>query len=147
MNIIFTTLIDLGLDKFELDNHLYKAAATEDNELKVNKKLKPKEVKDCVYFIFCDDELVKIGKVGGGDRCLRQRLFDYRSKDPTGIKIKEAILKNKRIRIVSLNFQSKSEVVYGVEIESSTRGPKLEKALIEIALSKNYSLKWNKNKG
>ena len=38
MNIIFTTLIDLGLNKFELDNHLYKAAVTEDNELKVNKK-------------------------------------------------------------------------------------------------------------
>jgi hypothetical protein len=147
MNTILTTLIDLGLNKHEVTSQLYKAAVTNEGKLQINSKLKLKEVKDCVYFIFCDDELVKIGKVGGGSRCLRQRLYDYRSQDPTGIKIKDAISQNQKVRIVSLNFHSECETIYGVKIEGSVKGPKLEKALIENALNKSYSLKWNKNKG
>jgi hypothetical protein len=145
MNKKHQILHHLGLKNFT--NNLFKAAASNGKELLKNPLLKLGQFKDCVYFIFVNNELVKIGKVGGGKRCLYNRVSDYRSWDRIASNIRREIRNRKEIQILSLNFPSVVEEHFGVKTEGSTKGPNLEKALIENALELGYSLPWNKYKG
>ena len=139
------TLYDLGLKEFE--NNISPIAVSCEGELKINPKLKAGSMKDCVYFIFRNYILDKIGKVGGGGRCMRMRALDYRSTDPTGVKIKQAIGNGEKIHIIAIYFEEKIDSVFGINTEGASHGPKLEKALIPIARAKGYNLIWNKNNG
>ena len=112
-----------------------------------HRSLKTGKYKDATYFIFENDILGKIGKVGGGTRCMKKRANDYRSKgDPLGRKILESIKKGNEIIIWCLSMPEKLHEVYGVKIPGIF-GPQLEKHLIDKALKAGMELKWNKNKG
>ena len=145
-NKILNTLNQLGLKDIHEDEY-YGAAVSRDGELWKNPDLKLGQFTDSTYFIFENNILAKIGKVGGGSRCLCKRIYDYRSKDPTGILISESIKKGNTVVILAINFAPTPEKIYGVLTEGSVKGPKLEKALLEIARNLNMDLKWNKNKG
>jgi len=145
MNKKHQILYSLGLKDFT--NYLFKAAASNGIELLRNPLLKLGQFKDCVYFIFVNNKLFKIGKIGGGSRCLYGRVNDYRSNDPTGLLIKESIKERNNIQILSLNFPSIEEEYFGIKTKGSVKGPGLEKVLIEKAIELGYSLLWNKNKG
>ena len=144
---IISQLEQLGLiidgDEFPY----YFAACSSNGSLRKNIDLKIGQFKDSTYFIFENNILAKIGKVGGGSRCLYKRVYDYRSTDPTGVSISESIKEGNEIIILAINFTSEPEKIYGVLTEGSVRGPKLEKSLLEIARNLNINLKWNKNKG
>ena len=146
---LYLTLQKLGLDtdSIKTEDKLFPAAFSSKGELEINSKLKSGMVRDCVYFIFYNNIIQKIGKVGGGNRCLHSRLLDYRSKDPTGIAIKEAISKNIVVTIVALGFEFEKQIEFGVEIEGVVRGPMLEKELIKKAAEIRMDLPLNKNKG
>ena len=143
---ILKSLKQLGLKNISY-NDLYCAAISRGKELAKNPSLKIGQFTDSTYFIFENNILAKIGKVGGGSRCLCKRVYDYRSNDPTGILITESIKKGNTVSIFAINFESEPEEIYGVLTEGSIRGPKLEKSLLETARSLNIDLKWNKNKG
>tara|TARA_Y100000592_G_scaffold99140_1_gene174177 strand:- start:52 stop:510 length:459 start_codon:yes stop_codon:yes gene_type:complete len=146
---LYLTLQKLGLDidSIKTKKELFPAAASIQGELRRNPKLKLGMIRDCVYFIFFNDIIQKIGKVGGGNRCLHKRILDYRSSDPTGIAIKEAISKNMVVNIVALEFKFEKQIEFGVEIEGVVRGPMLEKELIKRAAKLGMNLPLNKNKG
>jgi len=143
---IYESFNQLGLKGINKDN-LYSAAISVDGYLVKNPDLKVGQFTDSTYFIFENNILAKIGKVGGGSRCLCKRIYDYRSYDPTGVLITESIKKGNTVCILAINFKSEPEEIYGVLTEGSVRGPKLEKSLLERARSLNIDLKWNKNKG
>ena len=145
MKKIHLILSNLGLKNYE--NHLFKVASSYGDGLMKNPRLKKGLFKDCVYFVFVNNELFKIGKVGGGSRCLDGRVNDYRSKDPLGVLIKESIREGNNIQIFSLDFPPIEEEYFGIKIEGSVKGPVLEKELIEKAIELGYPLPWNKNKG
>jgi len=106
-------------------------------------------VKDCVYFIFRDTRLMKIGKVGGGKRCVRARASDYRSRDSTAKKISSALNEpiNKLVHMYYIDFTKVDMNVYGIKDLEPVLGPSLEKRLISKAQSIGLTLPWNKNKG
>lgn len=112
-------------------------------------EVKKGSVKDCVYFIFHDTQLMKIGKVGGGSRCVRARASDYRSYDPTGEKISSALNEpiNKLVHMYYIDFKRVDMNVYGIKDLEPVLGPSLEKKLIVEAFSRGVPLPWNKNKG
>ena len=143
---ILKSLKQLGLKNISY-NDLYCAAISRGKELVKNPSLKIGQFTDSTYFIFENNILAKIGKVGGGSRCLYRRIYDYKSNDPVGILITESIKKGNNVIIFAINFESEPEEIYGVLTEGSIRGPKLEKSLLETAKSLNIDLKWNKNKG
>jgi len=126
------------------------------NFLPVSSKELPKgSVKDCVYFLFHDTSLMKIGKVGGGDRCVRQRALDYRSVDwrsereTITDKINEALKEPviKLIHMYYIDFKKIIEpVIYGMKT-TPVYGPILEKKLISKAYDIGYKLPWNEVKG
>lgn len=144
-NKIREQLDQLGLVGYEQDLQL--VADTHEGELKKSPTVKMGQHRDCTYFIFQDETLMKIGKVGGGTRCISKRVSDYRSTDPTGLLIKESINNNKHVSILALCFEAKVEKVHGVLTEGAVVGPKLEKALIEKAAELGMNLKWNSNRG
>tara|TARA_R100000951_G_scaffold35246_1_gene29812 strand:+ start:1871 stop:2332 length:462 start_codon:yes stop_codon:yes gene_type:complete len=144
---IIDQLEQLGLNTNGDEFPYYVAARSSNGYLHKNIDLTIGKFKDSTYFIFENNELLKIGKVGGGDRCLCKRVYDYRSKDPTGVLISESIKEGNEIIILAINFTPEPEKIYGVLTEGSVRGPKLEKSLLEIARNLNINLKWNKNKG
>lgn len=135
----------LGLINYKQDIKLI--ATTQDGELKKSSNIKIGQYTDCVYFIFRDQILMKIGKVGGGARCVCKRVSDYRSTDPTGLKIKQAIKQGRDVQILALCFTNQVKSVYGVPTEGGVVGPKLEKALLERAAEFKTNLEWNSNKG
>ena len=143
------TLQKLGLDtdSIKKKKSFFHAAMSNSVELKKNSKLKKGMIRDCVYFIFFNDIIQKIGKVGGGNRCLYKRILDYRSNDPTGKAIKEAISKNIFVNIIALEFKFEKQIEFGIEIEGVARGPMLEKELIKTAAKIGMHLPLNKNKG
>jgi len=122
-------------------------AVTENTELKKSDFLTMGQYDDCTYFIFKNQTLMKIGKVGGGVRCMSKRISDYRSSDPIGLKIKQAIQQGADVKILAINFNNQKENLYGVLTEGGVKGPKLEKALIEKANQMQVQLQWNNNKG
>tara|TARA_R110000803_G_C11734739_1_gene290147 strand:- start:44 stop:502 length:459 start_codon:yes stop_codon:yes gene_type:complete len=142
----FNVLAQLGLITNEKNNY-YAAARSVNGKLTKNLDLTIGKFVDSTYFIFENNILAKIGKVGGGSRCLCKRVYDYRSNDPTGVLISESIKEGNEIIILALNFTPEPEEIYGVLTEGSVRGPKLEKSLLEIARNLNINLKWNKNRG
>lgn len=142
---VLQQLQQLGLRNFEQTIRL--VAQSNQQELVVSKDVKWGAITDCTYFIYENYKLRKIGKVGGGDRCLRRRLADYRSTDPTGVKIAQSILKKRKVHILAIPFTSTTEKMYGVLTEGSVKGPKLEKALLEKANSIGINLQWNNNRG
>jgi len=135
----------LGLKKFEQTIKL--VAQSNQEELVISKDIKLGAITDCTYFIYENYQLRKIGKVGGGTRCLRNRLTDYRSTDPIGVKITQSILKKNKVHILAIPFPTTAETMYGVLTEGSVRGPKLEKALLERAITMGITLQWNNNRG
>ena len=145
VNKMLQQLHQLGLTDFEQTIKL--VARSNEEELLINKEIRLGVVTDCTYFIYENYELRKIGKVGGGSRCLRRRLSDYRSTDPTGIKIAQSISKKNEVHILAIPFNSTAEKMYGVLTEGSVKGPKLEKALLEKAISMGIDLQWNNNRG
>ena len=145
MNTELSILANLGLSGFE--ENIFEAATTVDGELKRNPKLKLGLYNDTTYFIFLDSKLMKIGKVGGGSRCLYMRVCDYRSYDPTGMKISDAIRNGGEVKILAIVFETKKEEIFGIMTEGAVRGPKLEKALMIKAEELGISLEWNVNKG
>ena len=147
--VLYLPLQKLGLDidSIKAKKELFPAAVSSQGELIRNPTLKPGMVRDCVYFIFFDGIIQKIGKVGGGHRCLHNRISDYRSTDPTGKAIKEAISKDIVVNIVALEFKFEKQIEFGVEIEGVVRGPMLEKELIKRATKIGMNLPLNKNKG
>lgn len=142
---VLQQLYQLGLTDFEQTIKL--VARSNEQQLLINDEITLGAITDCTYFIYENYELRKIGKVGGGSRCLRRRLLDYRSTDPTGIKIAQSISKKNKVHILAIPFGATAEKMYGVLTEGSVKGPKLEKALIERAISMGIELQWNKNKG
>jgi hypothetical protein len=138
-------LHQLGLQDFE--HTIQVVAQSNEQELLIDKQIKKGTITDCTYFIYENHQLRKIGKVGGGSRCLYNRLSDYRSTDPTGIKIKQSILQKNKIHILAIPFATTAEKMYGVITEGSVKGPKLEKALLERAISIGVELRWNNNRG
>ena len=145
MNTELSILADIGLSGFE--ESIFVAATTANGELTRNPKLKLGLYNDTTYFIFRDSKLMKIGKVGGGSRCLYRRISDYRSVDPTGIKISNAIKSGSEVKILAIIFETKKEEIFGIMTEGAVRGPKLEKALMKKAEELGISLQWNTNKG
>ena len=136
----------------ELKNYqeflLYIARASKQgNELEISSRINLGKHTDCVYFILENFYLKKIGKVGGGSRCMRKRLLDYRSTDATGLKINESIKNNNRIDIIALSFPSQISEVCGIEVDSNLKGAGLEKKLIPKAKKLGYGLEWNRNNG
>jgi hypothetical protein len=144
--VVSSTFTLLGLEGFK-GNCFPAAASIKGRPLMLNPKLKEGKFKDSVYFIFVDMKLHKIGKVGGGNRCLRRRMLDYRSTDPTGMALKSAIKDNREVFIVALNFKSKVKKIFGVETDGVIQGPSLEKALLKRAYDLNIPLPLNKNRG
>jgi len=138
-------LQQLGLKDFEQTIKL--VAQSNEEELVISKDVKWGAITDCTYFIYENYQLRKIGKVGGGNRCLRRRLADYRSTDATGIKIAQSISKKRKVHILAIPFATTAEKMYGVLTEGSVKGPKLEKALLERAISMGINLQWNNNRG
>ena len=138
-------LQQLGLKNFEQTIKL--VAQSNQQELLISKDIKWGAITDCTYFIYENYQLRKIGKVGGGSRCLRKRLADYRSTDATGIKITQSISKKRKVHILAIPFATTAEKMYGIPTEGSVKGPKLEKALLERANSIGINLQWNNNKG
>ena len=120
------------------------------NFLPVSSKELPKgSVRDCVYFLFHDTSLMKIGKVGGGRRCVRDRAQDYRSGDNIAFKIQDALKESitKLIHMYYLDFDNEEHMeVFGIPIEP-VYGPSLEKKLITTAHDIGYKLPWNEIKG
>ena len=110
------TLQKLGLDtdSIKKKKSFFHAAMSNSVELEKNSKLKKGMIRDCVYFIFFNDIIQKIGKVGGGNRCLYKRILDYRSNDPTGKAIKEAISKNIFVNIITLEFKFEKQIEFGL---------------------------------
>ena len=145
MKKIHLILSNLGLKNYE--NHLFAAAASDGYELMKNPRLKKGQFTDCVYFVFVNNELFKIGKVGGGSRCMDGRVNDYRSTDPLGVLIKESIREGNDIQIFFIDFPPIEEEHFGIKTKGSVKGPVLEKELIEKAIELGYPLPWNKNKG
>lgn len=144
-NQIQAQLSELGLKDYKQD--LKVVATTQQGELKKSSDIKMKQHTDCTYFIFRDQILMKIGKVGGGTRCISKRISDYRSTDPTGLKIKQAIQEGADVKILAICFEKGVENLYGILTEGGVKGPKLEKALLEIAAELNINLEWNNNRG
>ena len=142
---VLQQLQQLGLRNFEQTIKL--VAQSNEQELVVSKDVKWGAITDCTYFIYENYQLRKIGKVGGGNRCLRRRLADYRSTDATGVKIAQSIFKKRRVHILAIPFNNTTEKMYGVLTEGSVKGPKLEKALLEKANSIGINLQWNNNRG
>ena len=142
---VLQQLQQLGLRNFEQTIKL--VAQSNQQELVVSRDVKWGAITDCTYFIYENYQLRKIGKVGGGNRCLRRRLADYRSTDSTGVKIAQSILKKRRVHILAIPFSNTTEKMYGVLTEGSVKGPKLEKALLEKASSIGINLQWNNNRG
>jgi hypothetical protein len=138
-------LQQLGLKDFEQTIKL--VAQSNEEELVISKDVKWGAITDCTYFIYENYQLRKIGKVGGGNRCLRRRLADYRSTDATGIKIAQSISKKRKVHILAIPFATTAEKMYGILTEGSVKGPKLEKALLERAISMGINLQWNNNRG
>ena len=114
-----------------------------------SKQIKDGSIRDCVYFIFHDTKLMKIGKVGGGNRCLRHRAADYRSDDHIAEKIKNALREpeKKLVHMYYIEPPKISQTYYGITNLYPVIGPVLEKRLIETAITMNYELPWNSNKG
>lgn len=135
----------LGLTNYKDDIKL--VAQTQNGEFKKASNIKMRQYTDCTYFIFEDQTLMKIGKVGGGIRCISKRMSDYRSTDPTGLAIKQSIQQGKQITVLALCFRNQTKNVYGVLTEGGVVGPKLEKALLEKAAELQINLKWNSNRG
>jgi hypothetical protein len=140
------TKLGLNPDQIKL-KMIHCASSYSSNELEIINEVKKGTHPDVVYFIFENYDLSKIGKVGGGDRCLYKRLGDYRSRDPIGIKIKNSIVKGHVINILALDVSFIPSVdIFGKKVKG-VYGPTLEKIIIPIAKQLGYSLKWNKNNG
>lgn len=135
----------LGLINYKQDIKV--VATAQQGELKKSCDIRMKQHTDCTYFIFRDQILMKIGKVGGGTRCISKRISDYRSTDPTGLKIKQAIQEGADVKILAICFEKGVESLYGVLTEGGVKGPKLEKALLENAAELQINLEWNSNRG
>ena len=91
---------------------------------------------------------MKIGKVGGGNRCMMKRVYDYRSiGDNVGRKILDSIDNGHNIDIWALYPPAEQAInVYGFGT-IPTIMPSLEKMILANAEKIGLELEWNSNKG
>ena len=74
-------LINLGFnsDSIPRKSSMHCATTTIEGRLDHHPELKAGIYTDALYFIFKNGIPMKIGKVGGGNRCMKNRCNDYRS--------------------------------------------------------------------
>jgi len=147
--VVKRLLINLGFDNDSIfKKSPMRCAYTTKGRLKHHSKLKAGMYKDALYFIFRNGIPMKIGKVGGGNRCMKNRCNDYSSKsDPVGKKILESIGNGHNIDIWSLYPPTKkARKVYGFWV-IPTIMPSLEKKILANAEEIGLELEWNLNKG
>tara|TARA_B100000287_G_scaffold332540_1_gene317577 strand:+ start:222 stop:701 length:480 start_codon:yes stop_codon:yes gene_type:complete len=123
-------------------------ASTVEGYLKHNPELKAGMYKDAVYFIFRNGIPMKIGKVGGGNRCMKIRCNDYRSiGDAVGRKILDSMDNGDHIDIWALYPPTEIAMnVYGFGV-ILTMMPQVEKLALTNADKIGLPLEWNSNKG
>ena len=144
--VILKILTDLGitLTTEDLKNHLIHCMINKEHHPNLKKGM----YNDVVYLIFLDSKLMKIGKVGGGTRCIKVRCNDYRSKgDPLGRKILKYIEEGYNVDIWALTMKQPNISMYGIDNIQPCIGPSFEKELINRARNIGYTLDWNANNG
>ena len=142
-------LTNLGFDNDSIPKKSsMHCATTIKGRLDHNPELKAGVYKDALYFIFRNGIPMKIGKVGGGNRCMMKRVYDYRSiGDNVGRKILDSIDNGHNIDICALYPPAEQAInVYGFGT-IPTIMPSLEKMILANAEKIGLELEWNSNKG
>ena len=142
-------LINLGFnsDSIPRKSSMHCATTTE-GRLDHHPELKAGIYTDALYFIFKNGIPMKIGKVGGGNRCMKNRCNDYRSiGDNIGREILDSIDNGHHIDIWALYPPANFAVeIYGHWIIPTVMA-KLEKMILANAQKIGLKLEWNSNKG
>ncbi len=147
--VVKRLLANLGFDDDSIPKKSsMHCATTVKGYLEHNPELKAGIHTDALYFIFKNGIPMKIGKVGGGKRCMKSRCNDYRSVgDNVGREILDSIDNGHHIDIWALYPPTKSAIeIYGHWVMPTVMAS-LEKKILANAEEIGLELEWNLNKG